>query len=182
MVRRSTFQISFSIALVALAGTLAGCSVRSWWGEKPKSAETVRTAQNGSGCPEAMGILNATSDAQSLAVLECWASNLLGAWDQVEGSRPNTLSDQEIGTLVRKGVIKISGDRETAIRRILSAKFLGFGNEVTREKFEEWLAWVRGEHAELRRLHFALYGQIGANPVPRHPVILRDRVLGSQQD
>lgn len=143
----------FLLAAAVLTSTSA-CSLRSWWGEKPKEPESIQAPQSGNGCPEASRILDAATDEESSAAYECLAANLSDAWNQVEGERRLELSDAEIATLIRKEVLKISGDRDKALKRILTAKkLLGFGATVSKQQLDEWIAWARLYRPEIRRLY-----------------------------
>ncbi len=160
-----------AIALLAICSLLSGSC--SWWGEKSRPRSVVEQASSGPSCPPAIDIAAATDDAASSAAFECWAERMNGVWKDVQGQERNRITDAEIGTLIRKGILKLSDlpnrDPELEIARALAAKkLLGFGPALTRPELDAWISWARTHRGWLRTFYRTLvsptdsvaYGQI----------------------
>ncbi len=144
-------------ALVVFAITLSGCSlIKGSWGEASSDPGSIRANVSGESCPQASLILKGT-EAESESALNCLSDQIRGVWKSVQGkAAPDSLTEQEIATLVREGVIKTLGDKEPFLRRIYSLKKLaGLGGPetpVTRQTVNAWIDWARDNRAQMRSL------------------------------
>lgn len=148
------FRLTLGIASgVAVAAFFTGCSLSRWWGESSQPPVVVRLPDSGPLCPE-LGNLITGSDEESAATFQCITSQLEKVWSQLEGNRPDVLTESEIGTLVHNGLIHLQGSREAALQRVLIAKrILGFSGDVTRRKLDGWIRWARVHLPVARRLY-----------------------------
>ena len=145
-------------ALLGVTLALTGCSViRGWWGETSAGPGSIRADVSGESCPRPELILKGT-DAESESALNCLSDQVRGVWKSVQGkSAPDSLTEGEIATLVREGVVKVNGDKEPFLRRIYSLKRVaGLGGPetpVTRQAVNAWLDWARDNRAQMRSLY-----------------------------
>lgn len=144
-----------ALLAVTLLTFSSGCSmIRSFWGEKAPEVGRISVGSSGGPqCPSADLILKGTDD-ESRESLQCWLSQLEGAWTQVEGEKKGELTESEIRTLVRKGVIAVPGDSEITLKRLFTAKrLLGFTGPITKEGFEEWATFAKQNRWQIRDLY-----------------------------
>lgn len=141
-----------SLLTVTSLASASGCGVFKW-GEAPPPPKSERFPQNPGIVPEPITVLSGT-EPESLAALEYWTNEASTIWDDIQGQRRNQLTEDEIATLIRRRMIKFSGDPEKWIKRVISIKrLLGFPDSVTRESVLSFINWVKKSRELLRNFY-----------------------------
>ena len=134
--------LAFTAAILAVM-TFDGCSLRSWWGEKGPAREAISMPDTKPSCGDLAEVLTG-SEERSLAVFDCLQLRFSSLWENVEGHKKNSLSDEEFSILVRKGVLGIHGDREDLLKRVFTLKnMLGIKPGLIRAEVDSWLDVAR---------------------------------------
>ena len=153
MVTRSLSNHAVLCVAVSLHFLAAGCSVRNWWGEQPRTPVSIKAPSSTDVCPPTRWILAGTEE-QSLSSFDCIAKKVDGIWDQIEGGKKDSISEAEIAALIRNRVIQVEGDREHWVTRAVTAKnLLGFKGRITKAQVDDWLLWARQNRAVARDLY-----------------------------
>jgi hypothetical protein len=129
------------IGVVAISAQLAGCSmIRSIWGEKAPPRKTVKVESQK--LPEITDIFNNDEDVAQ-KTLDQYKKSILDSFDQIKGKEKDRLSMEEIESLARAGLAKLSEKQETNIKRIRSVlTLLGFKDGISRAEVVKLLTWV----------------------------------------
>jgi hypothetical protein len=124
----------------------------SWWGEKAPPPQTIEVKPHESRCADATEIFEGTEE-KSRQTLDCWKDELTQLWTQVEGQAPDSLTGEEIATLIRKHAVEITHDPEEGVKLILALKdLLGF-ESVQKDKYDALLEWITQNRQTLRELY-----------------------------
>lgn len=145
----------FTLACLSLL-MHSSCSLHRWWGEAPVSPQTIaQSSSNESACPEVSAIFG-PDENESIRTFECYAGQLEKAWDQVEGPAPDEISEKQLKTLLRRGVIETPVGTSTddfLSRLIVGKKILGFKGNITKKGFQDWLTLAREQRPLFRKLY-----------------------------
>lgn len=140
----------------------SACSLKNWWGEQKRVEQISQSANTGKSCAPIINIVASQTEEESEQTLNCWSSKLNKIWSQIEGENKNSLSEAEIATLVRKGILDLPGDSEITLKRILTGKKLvGFFGSVDRKKLDDWLTWAQQNRIRARFLYRKFKSQEG---------------------
>lgn len=147
------------VLAAALSLPVAGCSVRSWWGEPSPPARSVEQSSSSSDpCPDPARILEG-DDAQSSRALECLTQKVNSAWTDIQSAKPGTLSDADLETLIANRVLKVDMTASEVIRSSSAAKkLLGIRGDWSQSEVSGWLHWLREHRASLRESYQLLVG------------------------
>jgi hypothetical protein len=142
------------IGLTALAACLmmSGCGfVNQIWGEAPPERKTVTLESDPLPAFETV-----FDDDQKVAdhTLSLWKQNILDSFNQIEGSKKDFLSIDEASTLVRKGFVKLSPDRELSVKRAQAAMtLLGYKNGISLSDVKSLFAWLDANRAQAKTFY-----------------------------
>ena len=140
------FNTSRLLLIVVLAFVGSSCS-QKWWAEN-NPISVIRAKLSGDSCP-AFNLIIKGSEQQSIETMECYIDKTNKVWTQVEGEKKESLSEDEIRTLVRRKVIKLPWNKpnetqEEVLEGVLDAKkLIGFPRDVSKVKMDEWITWAR---------------------------------------
>lgn len=150
VIRRNAGALVALVAFSQLA--LTGCGLSRWWGETSRQVGISQAESRGPDCDE-LGKIFTSEESESERVLDCYTAKVDDVWKQVEGKEKESLSEDEIRTLVRKGIVTLPGNSEMTLNRIFTAKrLLGFQGPVTRAQLNDWVEWAKRNRSLARDL------------------------------
>lgn len=139
--------------LIAFQVLLSSCSLGNPWGGETKEPPAIQAGETGSSCPPWETFLSDQEEV-SVTTFQCWKNQIGKIWTEVEGKTTDALSEAEIATLIRKQIVRIPGDPEKAIQRVIRIKrLLGIRQDLTRREVNQWIDWVETKRAFMRNLY-----------------------------
>ena len=152
MVKSIYFRITIGLFCASLI-TSCGFS-KSFWGEKapPRKIALVKSEP----LPDLIDFFSEQDDIAK-STLAQYEKFILKSFDQVEGKEKNKLSIEELLTLGRTGLAKLSNDQELSLRRIRSIlAVLGFKDGISREQIIGLINWAKDNRKQAKSFYDTL--------------------------
>ena len=172
------FNILRFISIIVFAAQTSGCGiVHKVWGEKapPRKTVTVESEK----LPDATNIFN---DDEEIAIntLQKYRKSILDSFDKIEGSKKNRLTVDEVQSLARAGLAKLSEKQDTNTKRISSVlTLLGFRKGISREQLIALFDWLENNRVRGKAFYQILIDSKGSEKISSYNLIQMIQFTGS---
>ncbi len=137
---------------LSFSSILSGCL----WGERAPPTQIAHLDSSENGCKAFLKVF-ASSENESQEVLNCWSNEAEKLWDHVKGEKPDTLSEEELTTLIRKKIVLLPGGVEKNLSKVHAVfTLLDSHKKITHTQTNGLISWLRENRENLREFYSTL--------------------------
>ena len=146
------YNITRIISLIALSIQFTGCGfIHGIWGEKAPPRKTVVVTSEK--LPDISNIFNDDENI-SKNTLNTYKNSILSSFDKIKGQENNRLSLEEIESLAKAGLARLSDNNDINIQRVRSAlTLLGYKDGISRNQLETLIGWLEQNRVKAKSFY-----------------------------